>query len=282
MDKRGIWNGIDFATVHITYSANQQWGAPTPAAAVAVATPAAVAPVVAAPDVDVPKPAHGSDAKLPLNEGLHMLVADVSRLASLGVNTAGPGGVGFNAVSRVAPDHPESWGTWIGTDGDYTNEFSNDSGEDLILAVWGPWRSWLNAHPPAISVSMPAGTKKIISFASGSSGAWSAFYSDTPSVNTADTNGQLSNTWGEYTFSPQGVVDVSREVHAHGHGMEVVNNVNSCVTNMDQCVFKCNDAAAEKCTTGYSIQNCGALSGSMNGGCGWDNAPSAKIKTKFL
>ena len=27
---------------------------------------------------------------------------------------------------------------WLGADGQFTNEFINQSGEDLVLAIWGP------------------------------------------------------------------------------------------------------------------------------------------------
>ena len=137
--------------------------------------------------------------------GTHLTSADSSRLSALGIPRAG-----VNAADS-------SGGVWLGSDGPYTNEFSNSAGEDIILVIWGPDASWVNAKTPLITVSIAKKATKIVSFASGSIGAWSAIYSDTKLV-----NGQISNTWGEFTMSPEGVVDVSREVNMNGHTMSVV------------------------------------------------------------
>ena len=36
-------------------------------------------------------------------------------------------------------------GVWLGNDGPYTNDFTNNSTEPIILAIWGPAGSWVNA-----------------------------------------------------------------------------------------------------------------------------------------
>lgn len=170
---------------------------------------------------------------------------------------------------------------WIGDDGSYTNEFSNASGEDLILVCWGSQGSWVNAVVPLITVSIPSSGKTTLSFADGNSGACTAIYSDTELV-----DGQISNTWLEHTYGPSGVLDVSREVNMSGHSIEAVGP--SCTTNMETCVFVCD--SGNSCLTDYSLKNCangsqagatyGQFDGADSGGCG-GLGNAAAIKTCF-
>lgn len=160
-------------------------------------------------------------------------------------------------------------GVWLGEDGPYTNEFINDSDQDIILVIWGPWASWVNAVQPLITISIDQGTSAIVSFANGQTGAWSAIYEDTVML-----NGQISNTWGEYTFSEMGVVDVSREPNMKGKQMSIHGP--TCISDMEQCVFVCPDA--DICMYGYELKNCDPASqpgaqyglhfGAPTGGCG--------------
>jgi len=153
--------------------------------------------------------------------------------------------------------------------------------EDIILVIWGPQGSWVNAVQPAITVTLPQGQSKTISFSDGVSGAWAAIYEDTELI-----NGQISNTWGEFTFSVEGVVDVSREVNMSGHTMEIVGP--SCTTNMDTCVFVC--SSGNSCEFGYELLNCdngsqpganyGTFAGAPSGGCGGLGS-SAAVTTTF-
>lgn len=182
--------------------------------------------------------------------------------------------LGINAVT------PSS-NAWIGTDGPYTNEYSNASGEDIIIVIWGPWGSWVNTVQPLITVSLASGENVTVSFADGAVGASTAVYPDTELV-----NGQISNTWVEYTFSEYGVVDVSREVNMNGHSVSVVGP--SCTTDMDTCVFVC--ASGDVCMTDYLLLNCengsqpgatyGTYDGAPSGGCGGLGS-SASLKTTF-
>jgi len=195
--------------------------------------------------------------------------ADVSRLTSLSVLP------GLNAVAAGAS-------AWIGTGGAYTNTFTNNAGEDLIVVIWGPAGSWVNVNVPLVTLSLASGAVETVSFATGLSGAWSAIYSDTETV-----DGQVSNTWGEFTFGPTGVVDVSREVNMAGHGMIV--NGPTCTTDMDTCVFVC--STGNTCLTDYELLNCdngsqtgatyGTFGGYPSGGCGWNGADSAALETQF-
>jgi len=169
----------------------------------------------------------------------------------------------------------------MGDDGDYVHEVVNSSGEDLILVIWGALASWVNVAAPHISISLPAGEKATVSFASGSVGAMTAVYSDTEMV-----NGQLAETWVEYTHSVEGVVDISREVKMSGHAVEVVGP--SCTCNLNQCVFICSEG--ESCLTGYELINCeagsqpgaqyGLFEGAPSGGCGGMGS-SGKFTTTF-
>jgi len=195
--------------------------------------------------------------------------ADASRLSSMGVNSLGINSYAANGQA------------WLGQDGPYQNQFINNSGEDLILVVWGVAGSWINAVQPTITASIAAGQSLWVSFADGASGAWTAVYGDTQMV-----NGQASNTWGEFTFGQWGVVDISREVNMNGHPMSIVGP--SCTTDMNTCVFVCSSGTV--CMTGYLLQNCdngsqpganyGTFDGAPSGGCGGMGS-SAVLTTTF-
>lgn len=188
-------------------------------------------------------------------------LTDQDRLLRLGVCD-----VGYNDISSGA--HL----AWIGEDGPYVNHFHNQAGEDIILVLWGPAASWVNVHRPLVTLSLPPNKTITISFATGAVGAWSAVYLDTPSVDLH--NGQIFNTWGEFTFSSNGVVDVSREVNMNGHALTIVGP--QCTSDMNRCVFVCPDSAT--CMEGYELRNCepgsqpgaqyGLDAGAASGGCG--------------
>lgn len=174
-------------------------------------------------------------------------------------------------------------GVWLGQDGDYTNDFINNSTEDIVVAVWGAAGSWVNAIKPLITVSLPANTVQTVSFANGASGAWAAIYPDT----TLTQYGQIGQTWGEYTFSGQwSTVDVSREVLMTGRGMRI--ETPQCISDMDTCVFVCE--SGETCLTGYTLKNCaagsqpgaqiGTYAGAASGGCS-GMGDKAALKTYF-
>jgi len=147
-------------------------------------------------------------------------------------------------------------------------DVTNDSGENIIVVNWGAAASWVNVQAPLITQSLAPGKTFTISMASGQSGAMSAIYSDTKLV-----NGQISNTWLEYTTGQFGVFDVSREVNMNGHSIS--SSTDGCNSNMDTCVFKCTSGTT--CMTGYELVNCGTGSqkgasfgmfqGAPSGGC---------------
>jgi len=240
---------VDWATVSYTYSSGQTFGTAT-AAVASVATTLATTTAAAASPAASPADDSGSSTVASL------LSADSSTLSALGCQ------LGVNADS-------DNGGVWLGSDGTYTNEFTNAAGEDIILVVWGPDASWVNANKPLITVSLASGASTTVSFANGAIGAWSAVYSGTTMV-----NGQISETWGEYTFSEEGVVDVSREVNMSGHSMSIVGP--ECTTDMSTCVFVC--SSGNTCLTGYELLDCaagsqagaqyGTYGGLPSGGCG--------------
>jgi hypothetical protein len=128
--------------------------------------------------------------------------------------------------------------SWIGNDGDYVTEFNNESGEDLVLVMWGPLGSWTNVNAPLITYEITNGSSVNISTVTGTSGGWAALYEDTKMV-----NGQVSNTWGEFTYNGQySTVDVSRLVNMNGRNMTIEGA--ECVSDMEQCVFTCDSASS--------------------------------------
>jgi hypothetical protein len=175
---------------------------------------------------------------------------------------------------------------WIGTDGPYQNEFTNESGEDLVLYCWGPAGSWVNSIEPLISHSLSANESVTISYAEGASGACAGMYPDTTMV-----NGQIFNTWLEYTFAGiYSTYDVSREVNMNGRGIKSVGP--SCTTDMNTCVFQCSDASAASCWYGYELINCHAGNGGgtgvdyagnggASGGCNGISAGAGKLTTSL-
>ena len=152
---------------------------------------------------------------------------------------------------------------WVGTGGAYTNNFINMSGQNLTLLVWGEQGSWVNVQPPLIAQTLGPDESIVVSFVDGTSGAWS-----TLSRNTSLVNGQVFNTWGEYTFAgTDSTVDVSRLVNMDGDDMTIVTP--TCTSNMYTCVFTCRDAGRVSCQTDYQLDNCMANNG---GGTGRDSA----------
>jgi len=211
------------------------------------------------------------------NERREIKQRDLSLLSA--ADSANLLSLGFNALGL----NPTSQGNtpWIGTDGQFTNEFINQSDEDLVLTIWGPAGSWVNAIRPQITVSIPQGSSQTVSFPVGWSGAWAPVYGSTSLV-----NGQIFDTWGEGTFNPPySVVDVSREVNMNGKSMSIVGP--QCTTDMNTCVFKC-AGNVDQCLTGYELVNCatgsqaganfGTYEGAASGGCG-GMGNSAALKT---
>ncbi|RDI84966.1 Nucleolar GTP-binding protein 2 [Venturia inaequalis] len=216
-----------------------------------------------------------------MRSAAHAPIAEVeerdilSTLASSLIST-----LGIQAGTNAAANNG---GVWLGKDGDYTNDFINNSTEDIVVAIWGPAGSWVNAIKPLITVAVPSKSTKTVSFANGASGAWAAIYPDTKLTQY----GQIGQTWGEYTFAGQwSTVDVSREVLMTGRGMRI--ETPKCVSDMETCVFVCDSGTT--CLTGYTLKNCaagsqpgaqiGTYAGAASGGCS-GMGDKAALKTYF-
>lgn len=280
--------GIDWTSA---WAAGQHTStsAPVAVATTAAASTPAVSPIVAAeakaastseaapassasPASSSAAPAATTDSSSSSNDVVSSVLNSVEEIAlkALGVVSAG-----INAVS-------DAQDVWVGTGGPYTMELINNAGEDLYLVCWGSAGSWINSIVPLITLSIPSGGKSTLSFKDGASGALGAFYSDTKLV-----NGQLSNTWVEFTMGNYGVFDVSREVNMNGHSVEVVGP--SCTSNMDTCVFKCTDSSVSSCEFDYELVNCdtgsqkgaqfGTYKGAASGGCGGLGEAASMVAT---
>jgi len=189
--------------------------------------------------------------------------AVLSAAGSTLLSSIGVAGTGTNAVAN-------NGGAWLGADGPYKNTFQNNSTEPVVLVVWTGATSWVNKFTPAITVSLEPGAAQVVSFANGVSGGWAGVYKDTKLV-----NGQIQQTWGEYTFSGiYSTVDVSREVTMSGRGMRI--ETPTCVSDMATCVFVCKGGLTT-CWLDYELQNCapgsqvganyGISYGMPSGGC---------------
>jgi len=294
---------VDWATVSYTYSSDQNWGEST-GAPVAPATPStAVAPVAtttevpavpvvtspaSAPEVTataapttsttavaaaVTTPAVSSSSSS--SSGSSVASSALSDAEEAALQAFGVVSQGFNAVSSAQD-------VWIGNDGPYTMDIVNSAGEGLYLVCWGPSGSWINVDTPLVTQYIAPGATTTLSFANGASGALSAFYSDTKLV-----NGQMAETWIEFTMSNDGVFDISREVNMQGHTVEVVGP--SCTSNMSTCVFQCTDTSVSSCEFDYELVNCangsqsgaqfGTFDGADSGGCGGLGSSAAMTAT---
>jgi hypothetical protein len=215
--------------------------------------------------VDTPKPAPAPPA--PSGSSSPPPVSKQSTPSSDSIDVAGK----LKAIGcqPAANSKTNNGGIWIGSDGEYTNEFTNKASESIVVVIWGADGSWVNTKPPQVAIPLAPGASATVSFADGVSGAWAGIYGDTTMV-----NGQISNTWGEFTFKkPYTTYDVSREVNMSGKGMSISGP--SCVSDMDRCVFKCD--SGNTCMTGYSLVNCatgsqkgaqyGTYGGAASGGC---------------
>jgi len=294
VDWSSVSYDVDWSTVDYTYSKGQTWGDATSAAAVAAST--AVASTTAVPTTLATYAAANAVNAVATSASASTSVASTTSAAASATSTTSSSNnflgdilsvvdevliAALGIVSAGVNALEANDNCWIGTDGPYTNEFINNSDESLLVIIWGSDGSWVNVKQPYVTMTLKAGESQTVSFANGVSGAWSAIYEGIELV-----DGQVSNTWGEFTFSEEGVVDVSREVNMNGHSMEIVGP--ECTTNMTTCVFVCDEGTT--CTTGYSLLNCengsqsganyGTYNGAASGGCG-GLGTSASLTTTF-
>jgi hypothetical protein len=243
------------ASIHHRHAHVHDKRAPDINEALAGATPVQQSSSAAPTSTPAASPSSSSSSTGSIGKTVSSWFSDIeSAVTKIGICSAGT-----NANSNNGQ-------AWLGSDGQYTNNFMNNASEAVILVVWGSAGSWVNTIQPLITQSISPGESLLVSFANGASGAFSAIYSD-----TTLNNGQIFNTWGEYTLGGSySTVDVSREVNMNGHGLEI--QTPQCTTNMNTCVFVCSSGTS--CEFGYELQNCaigsqaGANYGTANYGSG--------------
>ncbi|KAJ8112598.1 hypothetical protein OPT61_g5067 [Boeremia exigua] len=172
-------------------------------------------------------------------------------------------------ISAGKNDKSNNGAIWVGDDGDWKAEFTNDANEDAVIFCWkadGFSGMSLNVNQPEISVGLKSGQKTVVSFAADVPAACAPAYKDTKLANF----GGLDQTWWEVTFGQYGAFDVSRNVNMKGRN--IYSKGSKCESSMDKCVFKCkpvNGVEPDSCEKGtdYDLFGCGAGSG---GGGGYD------------
>jgi hypothetical protein len=121
-------------------------------------------------------------------------------------------------------------------------------------------------NQPWVLAKIPVGENQTVSFAPKVASACAPLYPDTPLANF----GGVHNTWVEFNYGPTdssfvGTFDVSRNTRMQGDIIDARGS--KCTSNMDTCVFKCQDPNAVSCEKGYQLDNCHASNG---GGGGYD------------
>ena len=175
----------------------------------------------------------------------------------------------LGVISTGKNDKSNNGAIWVGDDGDWKAEFTNDANEDAVIFCWkadGFSGMSLNVNQPEISVGLKSGQKTVVSFAPNVPSACAPAYKDTKLANF----GGLDQTWWEVTFGEFGAFDVSRNVNMKGRKISSVGS--KCTSDMDVCVFKCkekNGKTPDSCEAGtdYDLFGCGAGTG---GGGGYD------------
>ncbi|KAF2713882.1 hypothetical protein K504DRAFT_424894 [Pleomassaria siparia CBS 279.74] len=224
-------------------------GTPTPPAtsttppavktSAAVVTPVASVPATSA----TPTPAPTSTSTSATTLSLGGLVSDLTVGVDSIISSLGLKGLGVNSLTN-------NGGIWIGDDSAWKAEFTNDASEHAVVFCWqsnGFSGMSLNVNLPAVSVGLKQGEKVVVSFAENVPSSCSVAY---PSTKLALFGG-IDNTWFEATFGSSGAFDISRNVNMNGNNISAKGS--KCTSNMDTCVFKCQDASASSCETGYTL-----------------------------
>ncbi|KAK4211901.1 hypothetical protein QBC37DRAFT_466771 [Rhypophila decipiens] len=181
---------------------------------------------------------------------------------------------------------------WIGGNGPNVFTFTNKANADVTLIMWDQSleyaSSFVAAHAPKITYSIPRGGQVKLSLQNGVSGAYSAIYRGQTKLSQW---GQVGNTWGEFTTGDWATINISREINMAGNTF-VAKVSTGCVADMNRCSFVCKNNAntcGDKGT--YDLIGCagqpnGASGldwlGQPAGGCqGWSNG-SGRIDAEFL
>ncbi|KAF1912164.1 hypothetical protein BDU57DRAFT_80653 [Ampelomyces quisqualis] len=229
---------------------------PTPAASDKKPAPD-VAPTAAAPTskpAETPNAAKPAPA-VPNNPGGEVVENTFVGVASI-ANKIGAK-VGKNEKS-------DNGGIWVGGDGPWGMDVTNSGTTDSVFFCWkanGFSGMSINTNVPEISVGMKPGQSVQLSFAPNVPAACAP----ASASNQLAFFGGVDDTWAEVTFGQNGAFDVSRNVNMNGSNISMKGS--QCTSDMNTCVFKCQDPNAKSCEKGYDLLNCHAGNG---GGGGYD------------
>ncbi|KAH8896446.1 hypothetical protein GQ53DRAFT_15808 [Thozetella sp. PMI_491] len=188
--------------------------------------------------------AHGLERRVDCNSPPSGLtVVDCNYLVKIGAQ------VGTNSRSNNGQ-------AWIGEGGPSTIHVTNTNANPaapIILVVWGPSGSWINAVKPLVTYSLTnVGDSVTISLGEGFSGAMAGIYDHL----TYLVDGQVFNTWAEFTTQGNGkvgTIDVSRLPNMGGNPMELWTPGAACHASMTECAYVC-----------ISGNRCGYVDGQVN------------------
>ncbi|KAK0707705.1 hypothetical protein B0H67DRAFT_556354 [Lasiosphaeris hirsuta] len=208
--------------------------------------------------------------------------ADCRYLSSIGFT-----GPGSNPSSNSAGK------IWLGSNGPNIFTFANKANTDVVLVLWDDSNSYASSfvtqYAPKLTVSIAAGGRTTISLANGVTGAWSAVYRGGVAGPTkVSANGQVENTWGEFTTGEWATVDVSRLITMSGNQFSVKVGT-GCQADNARCAYVCKSGSTCWLSGSYDLIGCknqpnnNAWYGGADpeGGCaGWSNG--GKIDVEFL
>lgn len=172
-------------------------------------------------------------------------------------------------ISNVGKnDKSNNGGIWLGKS-DWMANFKNGGSEDMWLVCWVEnsfTGMTINVNRPEILIKLPVGKSQAVSFAPKVASACAPMY---PSTKLAMFGG-VENTWFEANFGPTdgsfaGTFDVSKNTCMDGDSISAVGS--KCTSDMNTCVYECQDKSVKSCEKGYELKNCSASNG---GGQGYD------------
>jgi hypothetical protein len=217
----------------------------------ALATLAILSSTIAAPTLNT-RGIDNATIALAADGANGLLSNDLSRLRSMGMIAPG-----INSYSNNGK-------VWIGADGYVRAKFTNYTPNPIILVLW-VGGSWVNTNTPLITYSLATIESVTLSFSNHvQGGAFSAVYTDTTMI-----DGQIANTWGEFTTNGINSVDnISMLPNMRGHKMTIINQATGCRADWLNCVFQCTNGANRCGNPGeYFLKSCDA---SQHGGTGID------------
>lgn len=247
------WSSVFNAPAAATPAAEEKKPAPvvTPTPEAEKETSAAAPSKTKAAEPAAPAPSAKDDSSNPIGDFVTDAFVGVASIANkLGAK------IGKN-------DKSNNGGIWIGDDSKWGMEVKNN-GEDAVFYCWRE-NSFtgmsVNAFQPDISVGMKKGQTVKLSFAENVPAACAPA---TASGKLAMFGG-IDNTWAEVTFGSTGAFDVSRNVNMNGCNISMQGS--KCLSDMNTCVFMCQDKSAQSCEKGYELLKCDSGNG---GGQGYD------------